>query len=426
MTGNDFSSVITTFNFYYDIKFWLAFVSIFIIYRLLAFNHIGRIIFLFIGSVFMILALPKFNLVSFGFLFAVCVLIFLIGYFLNGNVFVKDRSKRMVVSVAGIMLVVLILSFFKYSWFREVAFKYLIPKKVEATDYIFIIGISYSSFKMIHFLIESYKQQIKELRFVSFVSYIFFFPAFISGPINRYNQFSEGLDLKNTSNVKDDLKIGVERIIHGLFKKFVLSTIVFPYAIVNIQKSILELNPHEILIGCYAYTFYFYFDFSGYSDLAIGCGKIMGIELPENFNNPFLKANIQQLWANWHMSLTRWLTDYIYWPLSKKLRKGEYLSKHPILLSNISIIITFIICGMWHGESLNFVIWGLYHGVGLAILNIYQKCKRKVRNKVIKGYFLSRYSQWIGTICTFNFFALGILLFSFDISKIKILISRIL
>ena len=414
-----------TFNFYYDIKFWLAFVSVVIIYRLLGFNHIGRNVFLFLSSILMILALPKFNLASFGFFFGVCLLIFLIGYLLNGNVFVKDRSKRGVVSVAGIMVVVLILSFFKYSWLQEEVFKYLIPNKIEATDYIFIIGVSYSSFKMIHFLIESYKKQIKHLNIFNFFSYIFFFPAFISGPINRYNQFSEALDLKNTSNIKDDLKVGVERIIHGLFKKFVLSAIVFPYAIVNIQKSILELNPYEILLGCYAYTLYFYFDFSGYSDLAIGCGKIMGIELPENFNYPFLKQNIQQLWANWHMSLTRWLTDYIYWPLTKKLRKAEYLSKHPVLLSNISIIITFLICGMWHGESFNFVIWGLYHGVGLAVLNIYQKQKRRVRNGLIKKYYLSKYSQWIGIIGTFNFFAIGIIFFSFDMVKIKNLFFRI-
>jgi D-alanyl-lipoteichoic acid acyltransferase DltB (MBOAT superfamily) len=209
----------------------------------------------------MILALPKFNLVSFAFLFGVCLLIFLVGYLLNGNILLKDKFKRVIISAGGIILVVLILSFFKYSWLQEVAFKYLIPKKVEATDYIFIIGISYSSFKMIHFLIDSYKKQIKHLNIFNFISYIFFFPAFISGPINRYNQFSEALDLRNTSNIKNDLKIGVERIIHGLFKKFVLSTIMFPYAIVNIQKSILELNPYEILLGCYAYTLYFYFDF---------------------------------------------------------------------------------------------------------------------------------------------------------------------
>ena len=413
-----------TFNFYYDIKFWLAFVSIVIVYRFLGFNHIGRNIFLFIISILMILALPKFNVASFAFLFGLSLLVLLFGYLLNGNRLSEKRLKRLPVVIGGVMAIVGILAFFKYSLFQELTFQYLFPGKGGTGTYIFIIGISYISFKMIHFLIGSYKQQIKKLNFVKFASYIFFFPAFISGPINRYNQFAEQLEIKN-NNLKDDLKKGIERIIHGLFKKFVLSAIVFPYAIVNIQKSTIELSTYEIIVGLYAYTFYFYFDFSAYSDLAIGCGKIMGIELPENFNNPFLKPNIQQLWANWHMSLTRWLTDYIYWPLSKRLRRIEYLSRHPVLLSNISIIITFIICGMWHGESFNFVIWGAYHGVGLALLNIYQKQKRKIRNGAMKSYFLSKYSRWIGVIGTFNFFALGILFFSFDVKKIGIVISRI-
>ena len=215
-------------------------------------------------------------------------------------------------------------------------------------------------------------------------------------------------------------------MINGLFKKFVLSTIVGSYALINKQTSAMELSGYEIVVGMYAYALYVYFDFAGYSDIALGSAKIMGIELPENFNAPFLKKNIQELWASWHMSLTRWLTDYVYWPLARFFRRNEGLSKRPILLSNISIIVTFIICGMWHGESLNFVVWGLYHGIGLSILNIYQKQKRKIRNKLARQYFLSRYSKWVGIVMTFNFFALGILIFSFDLATLKALLTRLL
>jgi D-alanyl-lipoteichoic acid acyltransferase DltB (MBOAT superfamily) len=265
---------------------------------------------------------------------------------------------------------------------------------------------------MIHFIIESYKKQISQINLLNFINYIFFFPAFISGPINRYNHFCTQLKLNN-DNLKSDLQKGLERIIHGLFKKFVLCTIIFPYTIVNLEKPIFDLNGLQILIGCYAYAFYFYFDFSGYSDVAIGSAKIMGIELPENFDNPFFKKNIQQLWANWHISFTSWLTDYIYWPLSKKLRNLLYFKKRPVFLSNFSIIVTFIVCGMWHGDTIYFVLWGLYHGVGLAVLNTYKKYKRKVRNKTIRVYYRSKYSEVIGVVATFNFFSIGLLFFAF-------------
>jgi len=297
--------------------------------------------------------------------------------------------------------------------------------EVGASDIIFIIGISYFSFKMIHFVIESYKRQIKQMNLLNFLNYVLFFPSFISGPINRYNHFCEQLTRKKENHLAEDTKKGLERVIHGLFKKFVLSTIVFSYTLVNKHGSLMQLSGYEVIVGMYAYALFLYFDFAGYSDIALGAAKIMGIELPENFNAPFLKKNIQELWASWHMSLTRWLTDYVYWPLAKFLRKDKGLSKRPVLLSNISIIVTFIICGMWHGESWNFVVWGFYHGIGLSTLNIYQKQKRKIRNKVARQYFLSRYSQWAGTVMTFNFFVLGILIFSLDLTTLNALVRRL-
>ena len=125
------------------------------------------------------------------------------------------------------------------------------------------------------------------------------------------------------------------------------------------------------------------------------------------------------------MSLTRWLTDYIYWPLAKWLRNSKYLARRPVFLSNISIMVTFVICGMWHGETWNFVIWGAYHGLGLASLNVYQRYKRKIRNKPIRRYFGTRYSKILGTFMTFNFFVIGILLFAMDIADIKALVLRL-
>jgi alginate O-acetyltransferase complex protein AlgI len=179
------------------------------------------------------------------------------------------------------------------------------------------------------------------------------------------------------------------------------------------------------VVGLYALALYFYFDFSGYTDLAIGTARLMGFVLPENFDYPFLKKNIQQLWAHWHMSLTTWLTEYIYWPLVRRMRTGDFMRRHPVFLSNVAILVTFLICGVWHGETLNFAVWGLYQGLGIAAVNTYQQWKRRVRNDRARKYFASAWSYGFGMFATFNFFALGQSLFVLDATQAKALIERL-
>lgn len=406
------------FNFYYSIQFWLCFVAIVILFRISSFNLYMRNIFLVVSSLLMLLALPRFNVSSFLFLLILSLITFYMGNHLNLIENRQSRHKKVIASTSIICLVILILSFFKYRMLQEISYEKLLHQKFMPSDFIFIIGISYISFKMIHFIIEGYKQQLSNITILNYLNYVFYFPSFISGPINRFNHFSNQISGNYPGSILKDLKIGFERIVHGFFKKFVICTLIYPYAFFGIDKSLLNLSSLEILLGLYMTALYFYFDFSAYSDIAIGSSNIMGIELPENFNNPFLKKNLQQLWANWHISLTSWLTDYIYWPLSKKLRNILYLKKHPVLLSNISIVITFIVCGMWHGESLNFITWGLYHGLGLAFLKIYQTQKRKIQNQFIRNYFTSKYSQIIGTLVTFNYFVFGMVFFAFDMNDI--------
>jgi len=220
------------------------------------------------------------------------------------------------------------------------------------------------------------------------------------------------------------LKAGAERIVHGLFKKFVLAQILYPHILGSQGRPIGSLSGLQLLLGLYAYAFYFYFDFSGYSDLAIGGARIMGLELPENFNNPFVKRNIRGLWTNWHMSLTSWLVDYIYWPIVRRLRSENYFRRHPIALSNLRMVITFVICGIWHGTGLHFIMWGAYHGFGIAVLTIYQRIKRNISNDRIQSYFRSGISQAAGTFLTFHFFTLGLVLFVLDAPELKAIIMR--
>ncbi len=415
-----------SFDYYSDIQFWISFAVAAVIFRTLSFNRSMRNLLLGLFNLIFLFALPSFTPLTFLFLLFLCVLTYIAGYILNKETLVDIRRRRLWLASLSMVFMILVLAFFKYSFLQKIFFQGALKRSFEAADFIFFIGISYLSFKMMHFLIESYKRQIHNTSLSYYLNYIFFFPAYISGPITRYNEFTDQLDAENSSKLSDDLRDGLERIIHGLFKKFVLSMIFYRYTLTNTDVSLSEMSDFRVLLGLYAFTFYFYFDFAGYTDMAIGCARILGYKLPENFNNPFMKKNIQELWANWHMSLTGWLTDYIYWPLSRKLRKIVYFRKRPILLSNISIVVTFIICGMWHGPTFSFVIWGLYHGVGLATLNIYRKYKRKVRNRYLQRYFLSWVSAAVGIFVTFHFFVFGITLFAFDVGTVVMLVKRFL
>jgi len=182
----------------------------------------------------------------------------------------------------------------------------------------------------------------------------------------------------------------------------------------------------DVAVGLYAYAFYFYFDFAGYTDMAIGAARLMGIELPENFNRPFLQRNIRELWSGWHMSLTNWLVDYIYWPLVRKLRNREYFQARPMILSILAMNATFIACGAWHGEALHFIVWGVYHGMGISLLMVYQRRKRTIRVPAVQRYFRSRASRVAGTVATFHFFALGLALFVLDLDQLRELVGALL
>lgn len=422
---NLFSLSLFSFNFYSSIHFWIAFALAAILFRSLRARGEARNALLGLFSLAFLFALPRFTIFTFLLMLIVSCLTYVSGVILHRGTLARTGKSKYLLTFFSISFVILFLAFFKYNGIQAFFNRVLLERPYKPADFVFLIGISYSSFKMMHFLIECHKGEIDHFSLYDYLNYIFFFPAFISGPINRYNHFVEQLNTESSTNFRKDIAIGAERIVHGLFKKFVLSMIVFRYTLDNMPDPLNEMTLWKVLLGLYAYTLYFYFDFSGYTDMAIGCARVFGYELPENFNNPFTKRNIQQLWANWHMSLTSWLTDYIYWPLSKKLRRVGYFKKRPILLSNISIVTTFVICGMWHGSTYAFVLWGLYHGLGLAALNIYRSYKRRVRNRHIRGYFQSRISTVVGVIATFNFFVIGIPLFILPLESVLTLLKRI-
>ena len=352
--------------------------------------------------------------------------------FYHGKYLAQCSKSSSVSQVILISFILLVLGYCKYqvvhTYLSKFFFYILSLVKLSATHFdtrIIVLGISYVSFKLIHYIIDSANGRFKKYDsdILTFLNYIFFFPAYFSGPINRYHDFYE--DVKSETKIKkSDISIGIMRIIDGLFKKIVLADNVAPYAISSLDLNTTANNPLLLIAGIYAYGFFIYFDFAGYSDLAIGAGRLLGIRLPENFNYPFVRRNIQQFWANWHMSLTNWLTDYLYWPMVKRFRKLSLLARRPVTISVGSIFITFVLCGIWHGDGLNYLLWGAYHGSGLAILNVYRNLIRKFAGLGLKKWIMkSKVSYAISTFITFNFVSWGFLLFACDMDKIRLVLK---
>jgi alginate O-acetyltransferase complex protein AlgI len=402
--------------------FWLCTIAFIAIYSLLQLCRTPtwpkQAFMIVVNTAIVVFAIGSPQLLLLPFLILTLYVFFLGRFLLNNG---KKNLRK--VTGASITLIVFFLCYFKYSviqaYFNDTVariFPFMQTLASPSAPHIFFIGVSYFSFKFIHFLVECHNGKVKDLSFLTFLNYILFFPSFFSGPINRYNTFAESLATQ--SKLTDNFLCGSKRLINGLFKKIVLGDFLFPYSIAALDLS--TATRLDIIIGVYAYMLYIYFNFSGYTDMAIGCGRMVGIDLPENFNYPFFKRNLQQFWANWHISLTAWLTDYIYWPLARKFRDMQALRKKPVTLSNICIIITFLVCGLWHGDGLNFFIWGAYHGIGLAILNVYTYVVKKHGSMRTKKFIhKSPMAYGISNFITFQYVAFGFLLFACDIGRLE-------
>ena len=228
------------------------------------------------------------------------------------------------------------------------------------------IGLSYILFRYVHFLVESYKGSITKSNFLTFLNYIFFFPTILAGPIDTYNNFQYWVNNERIKYKRTLFFAGITRIFIGAFKTIVLVPMVITYA-TNYESLIPYFPPGiALLVSLFAYSIYIFLDFSGYSDIAIGSSYLLGIKMPENFNNPYISQNLSEFWKRWHMTFSNFLTLYVFKP-SLVLFNKIINPKYRMLVTILSYLVTFIICGLWHGNQINFVYWGLWHGVGLSI-----------------------------------------------------------
>ncbi len=264
------------------------------------------------------------------------------------------------------------------------------------------LGISYIVFRILHTLRERQMGTLPEVSLREYVTYIFFYPALTAGPIDRLERFVK--DLRAAWRpAQDDWIVVVQRIGLGLFKKFVLADSLALMAL-NAQNADKVQSTGWAWILLYAYALQIFLDFSGYTDIAIGMARMVGIRLPENFNAPYLRANITQFWNNWHMTLTQWFRAYFFNPLTRSLRTRKFPIWSVILITQLA---TMILIGLWHGVTLNFVLWGLWHGLGLFVHNRWSDATRARVGEWASTPFRQNVLNVLGVLLTFHFVALG-------------------
>ena len=221
------------------------------------------------------------------------------------------------------------------------------------------IGISFYTFHHISYVVDIYRGERAALRNpVSFVTYIAMFPQLVAGPIVRYREIADQLPQQRTHRL-DDIAAGFPRFALGLTKKVVVADSLAPMVEACFATPAHEMTTAIAWLGAIGYTVQLYFDFSGYSDMAIGLARMLGFRLPENFARPYSSVTITEFWRRWHMSLSRWFRDYVYIPLGGN--RGGLASTYRNLL------IVFVLVGFWHGANWTFLAWGLYHGALLVI-----------------------------------------------------------
>ncbi len=264
---------------------------------------------------------------------------------------VRTRHRHAVL-VIGIVLNLLPLIYFKYSFFLHLS----------AQSLVLPLAISFYTFQQIAFLIDLYREKIEVGAFREYLFFVIFFPQLIAGPIVHYRQIIGQVQEGALEYAKwRYIQAGIVLFSIGLFKKVVLADQFFPIAD-SAFNHIEIIGSMEAWVGLFAYTFGIYFDFSGYTDMAIGLALFFGLRLPINFNSPYKAVNIVDFWRRWHITLSDFLRDYIYVPLGGN-RRGAYREVS-------SLIITMTLGGIWHGAGWTFLLWGLLHGILLSMVHL--------------------------------------------------------
>ena len=305
----------------------------------------------------------------------------------------KNPNQKKILFMVALLFNLGLLGFFKYYDFFIENVNYLFHLSLEGQHIPLPIGISFYTFQILSYVIDAYTGKTKaQQNIISFALYVTMFPQLVAGPIVKYTDIQIQLSERQESFEK--IGLGAERFIAGLAKKVLLANTI-GYLFTTIQE--MEFGSLSVLtawLGMIAFTLQIYFDFSGYSDMAIGLGKMFGFDFLENFNDPYISKSVTEFWRRWHMSLGGWFREYVYIPLG-----GNRLG---IKKQIRNLLIVWLLTGLWHGASWNFVTWGVYYGVLLFI------------EKIILKQWLEKWPSWLRHAYTLILVIIGWTFFSIE------------
>lgn len=313
----------------------------------------------------------------------------------------KNTKHKKTAVAFGVTVPLIILGIFKYfNFFIESFSDAFGITSVHTLSIILPVGISFYTFQSLSYTIDVSRGKLAaQKNFVKLALYISFFPQLVAGPIVKAEDFIPQLDEDRSISLKN-LEQGIQIFFLGMFKKVVVADHISVF-VDEVFKTPVAFSGMTVLLAVVSYAIQIYFDFSGYSDMAIGSAKCIGFDIKRNFNLPYLSRNVSEFWKRWHISLSSWLMEYLYIPLGGN-RKGK-------VRTYINLLITMLLGGLWHGASWTFVIWGLFHGAGLCVHKIYMKILG--RDKTYKG---KPVPNIISTVFTFAFVCFGWIFFRAD------------
>ncbi len=303
----------------------------------------------------------------------------------------RTRRKNLILTL-GVGGDLALLGYYKYANFFLDTANRLLGTSWGMQEILLPLGISFFTFTQIAFLVDAWSGKAKEYSFIHYLLFVTYFPHLIAGPVLHHKEMMPQFARAETYRPSwDNFTIGITIFAMGLFKKAVLADGVSPYAnsAFDAADAGQQLDFLAAWGGALAYTAQLYFDFSGYSDMAIGLSRMFGIVLPLNFNSPYKAANIIDFWRRWHMTLSRFLRDYLYIPLGGN-RKGR-VRRH------VNLMITMLLGGLWHGASWNFVLWGGLHGLYLMINHGWRGLRERHFPTFMKGSLLGKGMAWFLT-----------------------------
>lgn len=310
-----------------------------------------------------------FNLTNLPLLLLSILLNFSIGYYLQREI--KFISKKNLFRL-GIILNLTFLGFFKYADFAIWNLNFLFKLNLTPLNLLLPLGISFFTLQQIAYLVDTYEGMLEEKKFIDYCMFVTFFPQLISGPITHYSHLMPQIEKEETKRFNvENLSLGIFIFCIGLMKKILISDTFSTWA----KPGFDELNILDFF-GAWktslSYTFQLYFDFSGYSDMAIGIGYMFNLKLPQNFNSPLQSKSVIEFWTRWHITLSQFITTYIFTPIIRSMPKINFQN------TMIATMIAMFISGIWHGAGWTFVLYGIFHGLALVLNHWWKKKKKKL------------------------------------------------